>query len=158
MGEDQNALFQLNLKTGAARRIGEAEDFGVGIPRATGIATIDDNIMYLAGRILRGAVTTFGLYTVDIETGVAQLVGEDSSWQGTGLTSIGQVLYTVGFDRRDAGLPQLRTVNRTTGLTTKIGDSRRFGVGEQNPQAIMSLGNKLYMLCLLYTSPSPRDS
>ena len=145
VGDDQNALFQLNLKTGGARRIGEAEDFGIGLYAAHGIATIDDNIMYLAGVRQSSPNNSFGLYTVDIETGVAQLVGTDGSWIGTGLASIGQVLYTVGR-ARTSGASQLRTVNRTTGLTTKIGDSLFFGVGEQNPQAIMSLGNKLYML------------
>ena len=150
VGQTHNALFKLNLQNGLATRIGEAENFGVDrLERPSGIASID-SIMYLAGTIRSTGINYSALYTLDIETGIAQFIGVDTTFQHNGLASIGETLYSVGrylnVSGRPVGSTGLCIVNRTTGKITEVGTVEDFGVGENNPQALMSLGDKLYML------------
>ena len=103
------------------------------------------------------------LYTIDRTTGVATAVGAGSLLRGDtnigGLAWDGTDFYFVGGSpRRHKGLYRLTIdFNAGTRRWFQVGTVREFGVGVSYPDSLEWDGSDLYMTCLLYTSPSPRD-
>lgn len=90
--------------------------------------------------------TTAKLYEVDVDTGIAVVVGDQTAF-GVGETSptsvaaIGNTLYMVG-----STIDALYTVNTSTGAATRVGNSTAFGVNETYPVGLATIGNTLYMI------------
>ena len=112
----------------------------------------------VAGTLYMVSAGTDALFTVNRTTGTATRIGSANQFGvgesfPSGMAWDGTNLYMVGFTN-----DYLSILDRTTGIATRVGTSPGFGVGETSAQGIAWDGTNLYMTCLLYTSPSPRDS
>ena len=112
-----------------------------------------------------GAITD-ALYTLNRTTGAATRVGTDTRFgvgesEPSGLAWDGTNLYMVGSE----GSRLYVAITGPTQLVNRfgsVGTATQFDVNELSPTGLAWDGTNLYMVgtstCLLYTSPSPRDS
>ena len=120
------------------------------VERPSGLASIGDTLYMVT------AFRSPALYTISTSgdtAGMATRVGSATEFgvgetNPYGLASIGNVLYMAGRSRMNNGLGgQLYAVNTKTGVATPLStDVSSFGVGENAPTGLASIGNTLYMV------------
>ena len=147
VGSTNDALFMLDISSGRATRVGTESQFGSSNIREIeprGLASID-NTLYMVG------AHNDALFTLDISSGRATRVGSvDQFGVGestpSGLASITEsagttTLYMVG-STNDA----LFMLDISSGRATRVGSATNFGVSEDTPRGLASIGDTLYMV------------
>ncbi len=132
-------------------RIGTANQFGFSVLGPRGLASIGDTL-YMVG----GTLTNVALYTLDIASGSSTLgeatrvgtavqfgVSESRPYD---LASIGDTLYMVGGDNDALYTLNITSGSSTLGEATRVGAASQFGVGENFPRGLASVGGTLYMV------------
>ncbi len=116
--EASDSLATIDTTLGALQVIGP-----LGVPFAFGDLAYDSahGVMYMIDGWGAGSSTPSSLYTVDLSTGAATLVGS------TGATSLFSLVYDPAADRLYAAVSTANptgfySINRTTGAATLIGD------------------------------------
>lgn len=105
--EDGSQLLSINTSTAAPTVVGA---LGASVSDPGMAYCTDNSTMYLASE-------DGELYTINLSTGAATLVGTDATYSPTGMTcSTGGVLYVI-----DDSDDNLYTVNRGTGTSTLVG-------------------------------------
>ena len=151
-------LFELNQTTGVSTRIGTADYYDLPIPdgRTKNIATVvgmayDGSSLF----ILEGYRKI--LCMLDKKTGVATQVGSATdygtsglilkglAWNGTDLYSFGTFTET-GSDGILRTFWALFQINKSTGVATRVGTAKFFGVNENIPIDMAWSGTRMYFL------------
>ena len=130
-GESNNAaLYTLNASTGAATRVGVADNFGPGGDYSpTGLSWYKDTL-YMLGQQYR---SLYGLSTIDgtAEFNQGAYNFRVAEYLPTGLSSVAEKLYMTGQTNK-----VLYQVDIASSLAVRVGNAEQFGVGENLPTGI----------------------
>ena len=128
-GESNNAaLYTLNASTGAATRVGVADNFGPGGDYSpTGLSWYKDTL-YMLGQQYR---SLYGLSTIDgtAEFNQGAYNFRVAEYLPTGLSSVAEKLYMTGQTNK-----VLYQVDIASSLAVRVGNAEQFGVGENLPR------------------------
>ena len=141
-GTASDGLYSLDSSTGAAARVGNAVNFGLGATAAG-----PSGLAWHNGRLYMAGGDSASLYVVDERDGTASRVGVAYEFgaregQPAGLASHNGKLYMVGNDDY-----RLYTVDTASGIATAVAASTsNFGGTAQSRFGLASDGTSLYTL------------
>ena len=144
VGNNNDALYAVDITTGAATRVGSADEFGAGVTDVGGLARHNGRLYLVGG----SAYEQDGIYTVNTTTGVATRAARLADFGVgyrplTSATSHGGMLYAASSH---FGNGRLFRIDLQAGTAAQLGYNNFGGINENAPSGLASHDGKLYMV------------